>query len=208
MNYYDETLVKIEDLIKEENYEEAKRLILNELEISYVPKEFEEKLYDLLSLINEKTFKILHLNIDDIEKYLFMDDLHQLQAVSELDKLNLRDHISLCDKYLKSNCNEAARAYLIQSLIIQQINHVFVCDKNGEKISFNPSNMSNIEETGGYRSCLNALSEVFMKEPSMLQIAHELLYKELLMALPEQLDENDGLLLADKIENYVREAFK
>ena len=37
MNYYEETKEKIIDLIEKEEYEEAKRLIQNELELSYVP---------------------------------------------------------------------------------------------------------------------------------------------------------------------------
>lgn len=207
MNYYDETLDKIKDLIGNEEYEEAKRLIQNELEVSYVPRDFERKLYELLDIVKEKTFKVKTISDEDIEKYLKMDNDHQIIAVDALDKRNLRNYIDMCSSYLKGDGFINAKVLLIDSLIKQEINHVFEYRKNDEIIKFNPSNIDNIQESEGYISCLNALRERFMKEPSMLYMAEQLLYKEALMALPDILNNKDGILLAGKIEKYICDAF-
>lgn len=207
MNYYDETLDKIKDLIDNEEYEEAKRLIQNELEVSYVPRDFETKLYELLDIVREKTFKVKTISDEDIEKYLKMDNDHQIIAVDALDKRNLRDYIDICNTYLKGDGFINAKVLLIDSLIRQEINHVFEYKKNDEIIKFNPSNIENIQESEGYISCLNALRERFMKEPSMLYMAEQLLYKEALMTLPDNLNTNEGLLLSNRIIDYIITSF-
>ena len=208
MNYYEDILEKINSLINNEEYEEAKRLILNELDVSYVPKDFEDRLKELLSDINEKTFKVNVLSDEDIEKYLYMDENHQLIAVDELNRKNLRDYIDICNRYLKSNGYINGKVLLIDSLIRQEINHELECLKNNELIRFNPSEMKPIENSDGYLSCLNALRETFMKEPSMLYMAEQLLYKEAIMALPFNLNKDNDIKLADKIEKYIKDAFK
>ena len=208
MNYYDEILEKIDKLILDEEYEEAKRLIRNELDIAYVPRDVENKLYDYLDIVNANTFRNNSLSIEDIEKYLFMDDAHQLMAVSELDRYNLRDHLELCQRYFDSKCNVNARAYLILSLIIQEVDHEFSYMKDGHKHIFNPSKIEDPQNTDAFKAGLNALSERFMKEPSMLKLAQDLLYKELLLALPEVLDTEDMLSLTDRIEEYIIRSFE
>lgn len=208
MNYYEDVLERINGFINKEEYEEAKRLILNELDVPYVPKDFEDRLKELLSFINEKTFKVNVLSDEDIEKYLYMDENHQLIAVDELNRKNLRDYIEICNRYLKSNCFINGKVLLIDSLIKQEINYEFECMKNNEIIRFNPSEIDPIEKSSGYLSCLNALRERFMKEPSMLYMAEQLLYKEAIMALPFNIDKDNGIKLADKIETYIKDAFK
>lgn len=208
MNYYEDVLYRITSFINNEKYEEAKRLVLNELDVSYVPKDFEDRLKELLSFINEKTFKVNILSDEDIQKYLYMDENHQLIAVDELNRKNLRDYIDMCNRYLKSNGFINAKILLIDSLIRQEINYEFECLKNNEIIRFNPSEIDPIEKSNGYLSCLNALRKRFMKEPSMLYMAEQLLYKEAITALPFNIDKNNGIKLADKIENYIKDAFK
>ncbi len=126
MNYYEETEEKIRKLILEKEYEKALRLIENELELSYVPRDFEETLEELLGVIKEETFKVNSLDEEEISSYLFMDESHQLLAVDALDKRNLRDQIPLCQKYLSESDFLNGKALLIDSLIGQQIDHVFV----------------------------------------------------------------------------------
>ena len=46
-----------------------------------------------------------------------------------------------------------------------------------------------------------------MKEPSMLKIALDLLYKECIMYLPKLANKQEGEICANKIINYVNNAF-
>ena len=204
MNYYNEILKEIEENIENSEYDEAKRLIMNELSVSYVPRDVEKKLNELLSLVKEDTYVPRGLADADIEKYLFMDEVHQLMAVDELNKRNLREHIELCQQFLSSEGFINAKALLIDSLIRQEINYVFLY-KEG---TFNPSKIIRPEESEGFKSGLNAIRERFMKDPSMMRMAEQLLYKEVLLALPKTLDHEEGLMVAYKIIEYILKAFE
>ena len=114
----------------------------------------------------------------------------------------------MCNRYLKSNGFINGKILLIDSLIRQEINYEFECLKNNKLIRFNPSEIDSIEYSVGYLCCLNTLRERFMKEPSMLYMAEQLLYKEAIMALPFNIDKDNAIKLADKIETYIKDAFK
>lgn len=208
MNYYDETVIRIEDLIRDGRYEDAKRLILNELDLPYVPKDFEEKMKELLSDLKDHEYHASAISIDQIEDFLNSDDQHQLIAVQQLDRLNLREHIGMCESFLKSTGLLNAKVLLIDSLIRQQIDHHFVFKDKDREIIFDPAELEPVTESDGYKRALECLQELFMKEPSMLRLSEQLLYKEAMMALPLNLDQEDGDFLADKIEKYIRRAFE
>ncbi|MBQ6333450.1 MAG: hypothetical protein IJI46_00030, partial [Erysipelotrichaceae bacterium] len=140
--------------------------------------------------------------------YLFNDPEHQLRAVTELDKRNLRDLIDLCDKYLRSNGFINAKVLLIDSLIRQQIDHRFVYINNDDRYEFNPKDVKKADEAEGYLSAINCLQEYYLKEPSKLLLAEQLLNKEALLALPFNLSYEDGIKIAEKIKNYIDEGFK
>ena len=47
-----------------------------------------------------------------------------------------------------------------------------------------------------------------MKDPSMMRMAEQLLYKEVLLALPKALDHDEGIRVSDKIIEYILKAFE
>ena len=142
--------------------------------------------------------------LKDSFRNLFMDEVHQLMAVDGLNKRNLREYIDLCQKYLSSQGYINAKALLIDSLIRQEINHEF---SYGED-SFNPKEIMRPEESAGFLSGLKAIQERFMKDPSMMRMAEQLLYKEVLLALPKALDHDEGIRVSDKIIEYILKAFE
>ena len=207
MNYYEELIEKIRKLIDEEKYEQADRLIINELEMPYIPKEIEGKLNHLYRELQYLNPVQKRMKDEEIERFLFSDNDHQLLAVSELDHRNLREYIPLCEKYLSSDCFRNARSLLIDSLIAQQIDHIFHCCTGDENISFNPSAMKRVSETFEYGYCLRQIKETFLKEPSKAKLAEQLLYKEFLMALPLVIEEEECDSLTEKIVNFIDKAF-
>ena len=207
MNYYDELLSKLDELMDNKHYKEAEKLIDDELSMAYVPKDIESKLKEYKDEVKVYTFRSRSLNDEQIEEYLFNDPEHQLRAVTELDKRNLRDLIDLCDKYLRSNGFINAKVLLIDSLIRQQIDHRFVYINN-DRYEFNPKDVKKADEAEGYLSAINCLQEYYLKEPSKLLLAEQLLNKEALLALPFNLSYEDGIKIAEKIENYIDGAFK
>ena len=208
MNYYDELLSKLDELMDNKHYKEAEKLIDDELSMAYVPKDIESKLKEYKDEVKVYTFRSRSLNEEQIEEYLFNDPEHQLRAVIELDKRNLRDLIDLCDKYLRSNGFINAKVLLIDSLIRQQIDHRFVYINNDDRYEFNPKDVKKADEAEGDLSAINCLQEYYLKEPSKLLLAEQLLNKEALLALPFNLSYEDGIKIAEKIENYIDEAFK
>ena len=204
MNYYDELIENIDKLIKEKDYDQARSLIINELNLAYVPRDIEVKLKDYLLTIKEATFALKSLTDEDINVYLTGDKQHQLIACDELSRRNLRDYIDVVDKYLKSDGFANAKALLIDSLIRQEINCVFEYVNNGSLLMFNPSKLSVIENTDGFVNSKEKLEDFYMKDPSKIQMGLELLYKEALLSLPNQITDE----VADKIIAYIEDAFE
>lgn len=207
MNYYDEILEKIEGLLAEEKYSVAAEMINDELHAPYVPREIEKRLIELKKRI------VLHpesknMSDEEITYNLFHGDSdHQLLAVSELNDKNLRNYIDLCSAYLKGDGFINAKVLLIDSLIHQEINHQFLCAKDGNDHLFNPSELTVIEESVSYKTEISLLEEDFLKEPSKLLMAKQLLYKEFILHLPEAYSETEAFELAKKIFNFINDAF-
>lgn len=206
MSYYDDLLLKIDEYINNNDFDNATKLITNELNMPYVPKDIEDKLNDILKDL-PKEDNSRALSIEEIEKYLSLDKEKQLIAVEALNRLNLRDYLDICNKYLEGDGFINAKVLLIDSLINQDINEELHMINDGIEYNFIPKYVITPLESLGYKGALKILNDNYMKEPSKLELAKSLLYKECLMALPINYDENDANLLADKIIQYIDEAF-
>ena len=206
MNYYDETLDKNENLLKEKKEELALDLIKDELKQTYIPKEFENKLYEYLDLIKPQNI-IKSISDEEIEEFLYSTNEKQLLAVDALNKRNLRDYIDICNKYLCSNAYLNAKVLLVDSLIRQEINEDIKMNNNGIEYEFIPKFLLPVEESDGFISGIKYLNENYLKEPSKLELAKSLLYKEMILLLPINQDENEGLIIAQNITKYIDTAF-
>lgn len=207
MNYYDELFQKVDDYISQEKYEQAKALIEEELVISYIPRDIENKLKEYKMFLKQKTYKSKVLTDVEIEEYLKSDKEKQLLAVDALNNKNLRDYIDLCKEYLVSDGFENAKVLLIDSLIKQEINHVFVCLKSKEKITFNPSFIKPIEISQEYEYGIKIIRDDFLHEPSKSILAEQLLYKQLIMYYPCTYSIEEIREVVVEIEEYINKAF-
>lgn len=207
MNYYDETIEKIKEYIDCNDFLSAKAIILEELKQVYIPADFEKSLYSYLSIINDNLNANKTYSINDIEAFLMQDEQHQLIAVDYLDKLNLRDYIDICDSYLRQGSYKNGKVLLIDSLIRQQVDHEFTYIDDNNTYNFNPIKIPKIEESDIYKYIYNVLNDYYMKEPSKLMLAIQLLNKEMLLSLPNIIDIQYGDDIADKIINYIDSAF-
>lgn len=207
MNYYQEVIDKIEKLLSQEKYEEASLIVNEELSVAYVPNDFLNKLNEYLGIIKQNIHISTSLSDDELEKYLFLDNEHQLVAVSELCKKNLRDYIPLCNRYLSSDTFKNGKVFLIDSLINQEINEEMKYIQDGIEYSFIPKYILPIESSDGYIHADKIISDVYLKEPSKYKMAKELLFKECLMSLPINYDYEEGSIIAQKIIKYIDNAF-
>lgn len=207
MNYYQEIIEKIKKLIEECNYDDAKKIIDDELSVPYVPKDIQDELENLSNIVKSNTFSFKSLTDEDIEKYLFMDSEHQLLAVNELNKRNLRDYVELCNNYLCTDGFKNAKVLLIDSLINQEIGEEIKYLDSGLEYNYIPKYVIPIEMSSGFKKALELIDKEFMKEPSMNILARDLLYKECLMALPINYEESEAPSLANNIIKYIYNAF-
>ena len=207
MNYYDETLEKIKEYIDSKDYLSAKAIILEELKQIYIPSDFENSLMSYMNIINENMNVSKSFSLNDIEAFLLKDNDHQLIAVEQLDKLNLREHIDLCDTYLKEGTFKNAKVLLIDSLIRQEVDYLFTYIDEDNTYRFNPKNLSRIEESDGFINAYKILDDYYMKEPSKFVMAKQLLNKEMLLALPNMYNADEGRLIADRIIEFIDAAF-
>lgn len=206
MNYYDETLEKIEKLLKEEKEDEALIIIDDELRQAYIPKDFEEKLLEFKNRFYKSVDKKT-LSDDEIVEYLNDSKEKQLIGVSLLDKKNLREYVDICNDYLSGDGFINAKVLLIDSLIRQEIGDDITFNNNGLEFNFIPKYQLPIEETDGYLSGNKYLERYYLKNPSKLKMAKSLLYKELMLNLPINLEGLEGEIIAKDICEYIEEAF-
>lgn len=208
MSYYDEVLNKIDKFIDEKDYNKAYSLLKEELSMEYIPKDFEELFNQRLNNINsfiDKPNK--SLSEDEINMYLFSDPQKQLIAVSSLSKRNLRDFIYLINSYLISDGFINAKVLLIDELIKQEISETIKYSNDGVDYEFIPKYLLTPTETDGFIEANRLLTEFYMKEPSKLKLAQDLLYKEVILMLPINPEKQEGELLFNKVKDYITQAF-
>ena len=206
MHYYDELFENLDFYIRNKDFKKAKEVLDNELSMPYVPSDVLEKLKKYIDFIPKDNVKF-SLNDDEIFDYLKQDEEKQLIAVECLNKKNLRDYIDICNEYLKSNGFLNAKVLLIDSLIKQDIGDDISYINNGIEYTFIPKFIMPVEQSDGYITAIKHLNDLFMKEPSMLEMAKSLVYKECLLALPINLDDVEGELLAKNVYEYIKKAF-
>lgn len=198
-NYYDEILDKIQELMQDGRFDEAQALVLTELNMPYIPVEFEAKLKEMRLILKEQRNdgKVAELDEADIESYLFGSEEQQLIAVTQLSKQNLRMKLDLLRAYFLSNPSKSAVALLIDSLIEQSINEEFVYDKDGVEYAFNPQHVLRPFDSGGFQVAMSYLEEWFMhQEPSMFELCNQQLIFESFSFLPLSYNEDEGYELA------------
>ncbi|MEA4874965.1 DUF3196 domain-containing protein [Anaerorhabdus sp.] len=205
-NYYDEILDKILELIKDERLDEAQALVLAELNMPYIPIEFEKKLKEAKVIIKEQRndTKTTELEIEQIESYLYGNDEQQLIAVNQLNKMNLRAHLDLCKEYLLSKPSHAAAALLIDSCIEQAIDEEFVFTKDDVEYSFNPRDLERPFDSGGFHVAVEYLSNWFeSSDPSFFELCSQQLIHDTFNFLPLSYDEDEGYDLALHVAKVV-----
>lgn len=205
-NYYDEILERIHGLIEERQYDEAQALLLTELNMPYVPLEFEKKLKELLVSIKESsnTGRVSEMDESELETYLYGNEEQQLIAVNQLSKQNLRMHKELCRAYLLSNPSTSAAALLIDSCIEQAINEDFVYLKGDVEYTFNPIDLQRPFKSGGFQVALGYLMDWFEHlEPSLYELCSQQLVFETFSFLPLSYDEEEGFDLALHVAKIV-----
>ena len=139
-NYYDEIIEKIELLINEQKNDQALKILNEELSISYVPREYEEKLIKLKNKIEpEKEQK---------RKSLFSRE-ELLTIVNEYEKHDINFLVDICNGFEEYNWNgfekelekifnlknldSKIKSVIYNNLVVQNMNYEFKIEKLDRK---------------------------------------------------------------------------
>lgn len=204
-NYYSECLDKVERLIAKGEFEEASKIIDEELKMIYIPQEFEEKMKDFRKQIQPVSQK-KQLSDEQIEAYLRKDEFFQLLAIKELSQRNLRQYLDLAQEILTKSQSKIVKISMIECLVEQQITDEMNLCLDGFEISFIPSALTLPNESDAIDSSLEYLKQWLENEnPTFYELCREALIQEAYLHLPFEIDESESEALAYAIVMYVSE---
>ncbi|CDZ18407.1 DUF3196 domain-containing protein [Mycoplasma capricolum subsp. capripneumoniae] len=201
-NYYDQILKKIKELVEKNNLTKALDIINQELEISYIPSDFEKSLYKIKREIKEKQCRQLNktYSISEIKALLnSKNNLDQIVGIKNLININIWLIIDEIKKYLLNTNNVYEnKSLLLISLSDQQIDQEFEVFKD-KKNSFlvNPKLLNIKEIYNTYYQVENQILEIInQKDIFLIQTCKQVLFSYFLYKFPyvESLIENDVII--------------
>lgn len=199
--YYEIMPYKIDFYIKENKLIEASVLIKQELEVPYIPTDFEKFLKDRKKEI-DFIFKDKQRNVLTFEDLENIDELDESTLLNILPKLKNFNLNSLKEKFQNIFSNEKI-SYLTKSLLIASLSDNkldcdFVVLKENVLIKFNPANVFDIRDSENLVYINNQLKEFKDIEINTLNIVNNLIMTYLLYLYPLQLETQncDELLCA------------
>lgn len=189
-NFYEETIEKINDLIKDNQIKEALKIIQDELSMPYIPKKYElifKKLLNELEM-KDKLKKRKYYSRDEIidifanfEQY---EENFLLEISTYFEEQNWKGYEKIIDKIFQlPNLNKNIKIIIYNALTSQEINYDFII--NGFKI--NPIKNKTIFETNFAIKNMVDLEEHNFKNPSLYDICKEIFFIYLIEEFPNSL---------------------
>lgn len=160
------------------NYDEAAKLLEEELSQSYIPLKWEEKykkLYKEVVIKNKAESNRKMLSDDKLEEHLFAkDELENFIAVDYIKNSNARMHLDTIKDFLSNEENSyKIKSILFEILIEQGINEELAIAKFGETHVANPKNFVPNEQTKVLRE-IEDLAFELANNASLANFAKEL----------------------------------
>lgn len=179
-NYYDQFLLAIAELLKHGHYHEVQKKLKSELEMPYIPKQYEDKIIKLYKNVNEKTKltfdnnKIKQWDLETIRNIIinpFDEEIH-LVAFYHLSKQNIRQILPTVRKYLLSDVfRNENKTHLLLVLKEQEVNEEFDVFKTHGKYIINPINIVSFNDEPLTKRIQAILDEtIYIDNPSLMQI--------------------------------------
>ncbi|ALD66207.1 DUF3196 family protein [Spiroplasma cantharicola] len=145
-NYYEDIMQKINEIMSKNDYDEAFKIVCEELSAPYVPQDFEKQLEQMQKIIMEKIKfeekNFTNWNTEKVANIMAkkLDQDSHLMAFDALRGLNARLILEDIKAYLlDSEIKPEYKTFLIMVLIEQLVDQEILIEKNGSKISINPA---------------------------------------------------------------------
>lgn len=201
--YYDEILDRIKGFIEQDQLEEARFLIQEELKMPYIPQNVEEKLHQyLLETVKETSFK--PLSDEKLRLYLTGNETQQLIALRQLANQNIRLYLAEIHQAFASPMSALVRIALMEILANQQVSDEFEVMIDGFIFQFIPAALELPQDSEGVHQCQAYLCDWLESEnPSMLALCLECVIKEAYLRMPFSIEEDEAKPFATAICRYV-----
>lgn len=208
-NYYEEKIDQIQNLLKNGKYEEASKTVVEELNMPYIPSQYEQIFNDF----NEKIIYMQHkldkplsaMSRNEVLSFLFSGEEEKEKiALEMLPEQNLRYMKVELKKAIESwgDDKNIEKAFIFEALVDQEID-IEIEFKKGKKM--NPIRDYDVIANVEVSFAMSCLEEIFNKEPSLLEIAKAEFERYLLLSYP--LEVKNGKELAFEIAQVVKFMF-
>ncbi|AKX34410.1 hypothetical protein SLITO_v1c07910 [Spiroplasma litorale] len=182
-NYYEEVTKKLSTLIDKNNFDDALKIINEELLAPYIPEKFEKYLLNWNNYIKEhiqqNQNKLVSWSLERVVNVMndVSDQQSHLIAFDFLRELNARKIIEDIKKYLIKSVNiDENKTFLLMILIEQKIDMEFLVNKNKFSFSLNPAKFNVVETQTLLKSIeLQLEKTIYHYNPSLYNIALSIL---------------------------------
>lgn len=209
-NYYKKQILLIEEKIKNNLWDEAYQLVLEELSMPYIPKNFFDEIKKLESEI-KSNFKLnqkvnLIQDEEELKSLLKQDEMAQIKALDQMSRLNLRQYDTLVQDTFNLLSDRLFQNLFLRICIEQQLTNEYTIQSDGIEYTLIPASLCLPEDSEGVEAAVILLSEWCDKNPSLLNLCLEKLQYEGLMALPISYTEDEAYDLAYQVleEVYIQ----
>lgn len=185
MNYYEEIIETIKDAIKNKDIKKAEGLLFNELNMPYIPSEYEAIFIELKKEVYllEKS-NIAELDDETLISYLNSDDNKLILLASSLiASKNIRNYLDEIKTYLNNpKCLQAA-SILIEEMINQKVSDSIHYNKNGIEFDFIPSLIEN-PFNDDFKESIRLIDIYLSKYPYIIKLVKDMFIHEIYLNLP------------------------
>jgi hypothetical protein len=202
-DYYSQFWIKIDQLLKDENPDEALRLINEELSMPYIPLADEERLRQLAKTLRKEQVKRTP-SLEECVVSIKKNNLESLAALDQLRKSNLRLLGGQIQELFDVHLHPLIGSLLVQICVEQQLTQTFVWQKDGQRMEFIPMYLPLPWESDGYVAAHKLLRDWLENDnPSLLKMCVDVLDGEATLALPMSFSEEEGMILAGSVLKFV-----
>lgn len=146
-NYYDQIISNIEDFINKKEYYKASEIVENELNMPYIPLDFEDKLFNIKKSLSSRfsdnrNNKYNSISIDWYFDFLINkenDFFDKFEIIKEFDKFNLKNNFSILKQiFSNQEINDLLKLKLLLIIKRQEIKeNIDILFNDGKKENFN-----------------------------------------------------------------------
>ncbi|GEM_PF-243023 len=202
-NYYEKQIELIEEKIKNNLWDEAYQLVLEELSMPYIPQNFFNEIKRLENEIKSNLKYNQKVNIiqdeDELRALLKLDEMAQIKALDQMSRLNLRQYDTLVQDTFDLLKDRLFQNLFLRICIEQQLTNEYKIHSDGIEYSLIPASLCLPEDSEGVEGVYALLNEWCEKNPSLLNLCLEKLQYEGLMALPISYTEDEAYDLAYQV---------